>query len=320
MNVDEKIAKISIFLPIYNKEKYIKRCIESIQRQSLKDIEIVAVNDNSNDETLNLLTDYAKNDNRIKIVNNDKNHGLLYSRAMGILNSSGKYIMNVDPDDELANNDSLEFLYNQTIISNVDIITFDIYDERMKKLVKCEKNNIIQNQSQLIDSIFKKNNQIKDYLIWNKLIRRKIFLKAYHFFQKEIYNNKWNYFEDDIWNILVNKYASSKLCTNKLIYIYHNNPDSLISKRFGLIEFQNLLFRHEMYKKIFTKKKEEKYLIAEYYFLLNRLKWEKKYLLLINDTEIKKNITTIFQVFMKHYKCSNKQKRNIKNFIKLISK
>ena len=162
------------------------------------------MNDNSNDETLNLLMDYAKNDNRIKIVNNDKNHGLLYSRAMGILNCTGKYIMNVDPDDELANNDSLEFLYNQTIISNADIITFDIYDEREKKLVKCKKNNIIQNQPQLLKSIFNKKNEIKDFLIWNKLIRKEIFLKAYNFFQTEIYNYKWNYFEDDIWNILVN--------------------------------------------------------------------------------------------------------------------
>ena len=105
-----------------------------------------------------------------------------------------------------------------------------------------------------------------------------------------------------------------------MIYIYHKNPDSLISKRFGLIEFQNLLYRHEMYKKLFTKKKEEKYLIAEHYFLLNRLKWERKYLLLINDTNIKKNIATIFQLFMKHYKCSKRQKGNINNFIKLIAK
>ena len=108
-NIKEKLPKISVFLPIYNKDKYIKRCIESIQRQGLKNIEIVAVNDNSNDETLNILIDYSKNDSRIKIVNNDKNHGLLYSRAMGILNSSGKYIMNVDPDDEFSNNDSLDF-------------------------------------------------------------------------------------------------------------------------------------------------------------------------------------------------------------------
>ena len=109
MNIKEKKPKISVFLPIYNQENYIKRCISSIQNQNLKSIEIIAINDYSNDETLNILKDYAKDDNRIKIVNNDKNHGLLYSRAMGILNSSGEYIMNIDPDDELKGNDSLAF-------------------------------------------------------------------------------------------------------------------------------------------------------------------------------------------------------------------
>ena len=318
MNIKEKKPKISVFLPIYNQENYIKRCISSIQNQNLKSIEIIAINDYSNDETLNILKDYAKDDNRIKIVNNDKNHGLLYSRAMGILNSSGEYIMNIDPDDELKGNDSLAFLYNQTIISNADIITFDIYNERTKKIIKCSNKDIIQRQPGLFESIFNKKNEIKDYLIWNKLIRREIFIKAYEFFKEEIYNYKWNYFEDDIWNILVNRYAKSKLCLNKLIYIYHYNPDSLISKRFGLIEFQNLLYRHEMYKRLFKKSNEEKYLIAEYYFLLNRLKWEKKYLLLINDIKIKKHIIKIFKFFMKNYKCSRRQMKKINNFIKSI--
>ena len=129
----KKKPKISIFIPIYNRENYINKCIKSLQTQTFKDIEIIAVNDYSNDNTLNILTNLAKKDSRIRIVNNDKNHGLLYSRAMGILNCSGKYIMNVDPDDEIDNNYSLEFLYNQTIISYADIITFDIYHERRNK-------------------------------------------------------------------------------------------------------------------------------------------------------------------------------------------
>ena len=53
----------------------------------------------------------AKNDSRIKIVNNNKNRGLLYSRAMGIINSKGEYIMNLDPDDELEGPDNLEYLF-----------------------------------------------------------------------------------------------------------------------------------------------------------------------------------------------------------------
>ena len=272
-----KSPKISIFLPIFNKEKYIEKCIQSIQNQTLKDLEIIAVDDDSSDKTLQKLITLAKEDKRIKIVKNDKNHGLLYSRAMGILNSSGEYLMNIDPDDFLHGNDSLEYLKNQTIINNVDIITFDVYNKRTNKIFKCEKENIIQKQPKLFYSLFRENNIIRDYLIWNKLIKKEIYLKAYEFLKKEIYNGKWNYFEDDIWNILVNKYAKSKLCVNRLIYIYNYNEDSLMSTRFGIIEFQNILYRHEIYKKIFKSKQNEKYLKAEYFYLLNRLKWEIKY-------------------------------------------
>ena len=78
-------VKVSVFLPIYNKCTYLQRSIRSIQNQSLENIEIVAVNDYSTDNTLISLKKMAKKDLRIKIVNNDRNHGLLYSRAMGIL-------------------------------------------------------------------------------------------------------------------------------------------------------------------------------------------------------------------------------------------
>mgnify|MGYP002625337468 CR=1 FL=1 len=115
----KKKPKISIFVPVYNAESYIKECIESIQHQTLKDIEIIAVNDYSNDSSLSILNDLANKDNRIKIVNNDKNHGLLYSRAMGILNSTGEYLMNLDSDDEINDSESLEYLYNQlTLLFN----------------------------------------------------------------------------------------------------------------------------------------------------------------------------------------------------------
>ena len=86
---------------------------------------------------------------------------------------------------------------------------------------------IIQKQPKLFDSLFNKNNIINDYLIWNKLIKKHVFQKAYEFFKQEIYNGKWNYYEDDIWNILVNRYAISKLCVNRLVYIYNYNNDSI---------------------------------------------------------------------------------------------
>ena len=72
-------------MPIYNKANYLTQSIRSIQKQTMKNIEIIAVNDCSDDNTLKILIQMAKNDSRIKIINNDKNRGLLYSRAMGIL-------------------------------------------------------------------------------------------------------------------------------------------------------------------------------------------------------------------------------------------
>ena len=68
--------------------------------------------------------------------------------------------------------------------------------------------------------------------------------------KSSIYNWKWNYFEDDIWSILVHRYARSELCLDRLVYIYNYNNKSLMNKRFGIIEFQNILYRHEIYKKI----------------------------------------------------------------------
>ena len=110
-NFVNKRPKISIFLPIYDKELYLQNCINSLKQQTLKNIEIVAVNDGSSDNSLKLLKKLSKSDKRIKIVNNDRNHGLLYTRAMGILNSTGEYLMNLDPDDKLISKNDLYNLY-----------------------------------------------------------------------------------------------------------------------------------------------------------------------------------------------------------------
>ena len=93
----------------------------------MQDIEIIAVNDCSNDETLEILKNLSLTDKRIKIVNNKNNSGLLYSRAMGIIHSSGEYLMNLDPDDELYNSDNLEYLYNISNTWNVDRLKLSLF-------------------------------------------------------------------------------------------------------------------------------------------------------------------------------------------------
>ena len=211
----KKSPKISLFIPIYNKKKYLIKCIKSIQNQSLKNIEILAINDYSTDDTLLLLKQIAKKDPRIKIINNDRNHGLLYSRAMGIINSTGEYLMNIDPDDELKGKDSLEILYKIAKKKKIDFISF-AYKKKNKNYIKCSNYNTVLKQPKLFLSSLNSYNQIKDFLIWNKLIKREVFLKAYEIFKNQIYFEKWNYHEDNIWSILVYRYANSMICINKI--------------------------------------------------------------------------------------------------------
>ena len=133
-NIQYSNPTISIFLPIYNKSKYLKSSIGSIQKQTLKEIEIIAVNDCSEDNSYQVLNEMAQKDSRIKIVNNNKNRGLLFSRAMGILFSKGEYLMNLDPDDALENSGNLKYLYRKAKNSKPDIIKFGmVFKNNSKK-------------------------------------------------------------------------------------------------------------------------------------------------------------------------------------------
>ena len=270
--------KISIFLPIYNKAKYLNRSISSIQMQTLKDIEIIVVNDCSEDNTLEILKKMAKNDTRIKIVNNNKNRGLLYSRAMGIINSNGKYLMNLDPDDELESNDNLEILYHKVNKVKANVISFGFLMEtnnfELIRLIKCNNYDKVIYQP----NIFTYGDKLGDFLITNKMVKRSLLLKVYKLFKNKILGGKWNYGEDEIWSAFVNKYANSMICINKTIFIYYSNNDSLMNNRFNALYYINLINGIEMLMKIFNNKKTKIYFYKiEFHFYCICLKTIKQY-------------------------------------------
>lgn len=118
------MPKISIIVPIYNVEKYLKQCLDSILSQSFQDFEIICINDKSPDNSLEILKEYAAKDNRIKIINNKKNVGCGVSRNKGIKRAKGKYIMFIDSDDWYEP-DALELLYNQIEKNKNDFVIFD---------------------------------------------------------------------------------------------------------------------------------------------------------------------------------------------------
>ena len=106
-----KNPKISIIIPVYNKENFILRLLRSIQNQSLKDIEIVFTDDNSQDNSVKIIEKYQKEDKRIKLIKHNKNIGTLINRNEGAISSSGEYLLFIDSDDLLLK-DILNKTYN----------------------------------------------------------------------------------------------------------------------------------------------------------------------------------------------------------------
>ena len=118
------MVKVSVIIPVYNVEKYLGECLESIIDQSLEDIEIVCVNDGSTDNSLSILESYAELDNRIKIISQE-NHGLAAARNTGLKNINGDYVYFIDSDDFLELS-ALEELYNLAEEKSLDFVMFKL--------------------------------------------------------------------------------------------------------------------------------------------------------------------------------------------------
>ena len=120
--------KISAIIPVYNCENYIKYTIRSVQNQNMSDFEIILVNDNSKDESLRIIKVLQSQDKRIKILNNNKNMGTLYSRSIGALSAQGDFIFSLDNDDMFSDEDVFEKIYKIAESQNYDIIEFKTFD------------------------------------------------------------------------------------------------------------------------------------------------------------------------------------------------
>ena len=122
------MAKISIVIPVYNVEKYVSQCLNSVVNQTEKDLEIIIVEDKSTDGSLGIIEEYAKKDKRIKLVKHTQNMGLSKTRKDGTLIASGEYVMHLDSDDYIEQN-TCERLYQFIKAKSVDIVQFGTYLE-----------------------------------------------------------------------------------------------------------------------------------------------------------------------------------------------
>ncbi|MBP5615546.1 MAG: glycosyltransferase family 2 protein [Alphaproteobacteria bacterium] len=119
--------KVSVIVPVYNTEKYLTKCLESLTRQTLSDIEIICINDASTDGSLQILQEYALRDDRIKVIDLKENGGVSHARNVGIDKTQGEYLGFVDSDD-FIDLDFYEKLYHKAVETEADVVKGNVYD------------------------------------------------------------------------------------------------------------------------------------------------------------------------------------------------
>ena len=211
--------KISVCIPVYNVEKHIGRCIESIQNQSFKDIEIVIVNDCSPDKSMDIVRHYAEADSRIKIIEHDVNHGLMMARRTGYKAAMGEFIAFCDSDDTLPDG-ALESLYNKAIQTNADIVS-GVIEYIPTKGKRYRWNNQLRYGSDKI-SVFK--SILKDefgHNLCSRLFRREL-LQYYNY---ETYEKVTNGEDGMLFYQIVDR-AKKIVAIDNVVYEFWQNMES----------------------------------------------------------------------------------------------
>ena len=118
---------VSIIVPIYNEEKYLGHCLESLLDQSYENLEIICVNDGSTDNSLEILNEYSKRDFRVKLFV-QPNQGLSISRNNGLSKANGEYVLFVDCDDWIER-DTIKLLYENAQMNDSEVVLYNSVEE-----------------------------------------------------------------------------------------------------------------------------------------------------------------------------------------------
>lgn len=187
---------VSIITPMYNSEKYIQQCIESVINQTYKNIEMIIIDDGSTDKSRKIVLEYANKYDSIKYIKQERNMGIAEARNKGIRNSKGRFIAFLDSDD-LYKKDKIEKQINFMIQNNYAFTytSYDLIDENslsLNKVVKAKDNydyetllkgnnigclTVILDKEKINCEIEFSKNHHEDYILWLKLLKNNV--KAY---------------------------------------------------------------------------------------------------------------------------------------------
>lgn len=277
------MADISVIIPVYNGEKYIKKCLDSVINQTKKELEIILINDGSTDKTEEIIKKYT--DKRIKYYKNT-NYGIGYTRNFGIDKSTSKYIMFLDSDDYMSEKEC-ELLYNKCISEDLDISICDFYKVVNKDLIAVElpdfRSSSLKNNPDIIT----------EYLNpWGKLYNRKMLV-----------DNNIRFVEDLKYEdvpFVIETFCNAKKIgkVNEFLhyYVIHNNSETTVRDRrcFDILKIVDII-RNYTKDKDYLKEKIDKLTvrILTNYTIQQRVQKDKKIAMKFIDTAfdyLKKNV------------------------------
>ncbi|EAK1832209.1 glycosyltransferase family 2 protein [Campylobacter jejuni] len=213
------MPQLSIIIPLFNSCDFILRALQSCINQTLKDIEILIIDDKGKDNSLNIVLEFAKKDPRIKIFQNEENLGTFASRNIGVLHSSSDFIMFLDSDDFLTPG-ACEIAFKE-MKKGFDLLCFDAFVHRVKtKQFYRFKQDEVFNQKEFLEFLSKQRHFC--WSVWAKCFKKDIILKS---FEKIKIDERLSYGEDVlfcyIYFMFCEKIAVFKIC----IYHYEFNPN-----------------------------------------------------------------------------------------------
>lgn len=214
---------ISVIIPVYNVEMHLKKCLDSVLGQTLNDIEVIAINDGSTDNSLNILQQYSSKDARLKVIN-QPNQGVSAARNRGMKYAKGEYLGFIDSDDYIELK-MYEELYKYAKKYGCDIVVTNVLDEDMndsKVSLNFVEGFTAINHDQMDD--FLKDHFFQfGHAVWNKIFKRRLIEDNHILFHdyREVSS------EDMLFNLSVVSCASNMYYLNQPFYHYVLHQNSL---------------------------------------------------------------------------------------------
>ena len=308
---------------------YMEQNLLSIINQSFQDFEIIVVNDFSIDETESIIRNLQADDSRIKLVNHYQNLGVYHSRIEAILNAKGEYILLMDPDDMFLNPDLFQGIYNHNLKYNLDILEFSVYQQNDgEKTIFLPDNHYethyhgfpkdVISQPELSSLLYYlpgSKNYTKTICrnIWNKVIRRKVFLKVDKYVGKEYYDAFVITADDMLMNIIVYQYAQNY--SNIILpgYLYNIRRVSMSRGEGGFKLKKVRTINHYLYFSLFYKYIKD--FNKDRNFLMYEMQDLNHYVLYIKDLDMKKYIAKEID-FLKSLLKDKYVKKDFRKYIK----